>query len=177
MRRVSVVGISGSGKSTLASELAGRLGVGHIEIDSLYHQAGWVPLPREQLREVVAARLAAPGWVCDGNYSAVQPIVWSSADTVVWLDLPRRTVMRRVIGRTLSRIISRRELWNGNRETWRNAFLERESIIRWAWTRHGPTRAKYTAVMHDPQWTNLRLVRLRSRREVRAFLATVPRSG
>ncbi|HEX3816330.1 MAG TPA: hypothetical protein VHX59_26105 [Mycobacteriales bacterium] len=175
MKRVSVVGISGSGKSTLAAALADRLGVPHIELDSLHHQADWTPRPADELRELVAERLDASGWVCDGNYSAVQPIVWAGADTVVWLDLPRRTVMRQVILRTLRRVITRKELWNGNRETWRNAFLEKESIIRWAWTHHPKTRARYAAAIGDPQWTSLDFVRLSSRTEIERFLHTIDR--
>lgn len=175
MQRVSVVGNSGSGKSTLAGALAAQLGVPHIELDSLYHQPGWTPRPYDELSAVVTERLDAPGWVCDGNYSSVQPIVWAGADTVIWLDLPRRTVMRQVILRTLRRVITRKELWNGNRETWRNAFLEKDSILLWAWTHHPRTRARYTAAMADPQWTHLNFVRLRSRAEIGAFLRTVNR--
>jgi len=43
-------------------------------------------------------------------------VVWTRADIVVWFDLPRRTVMRQVVTRTLRRAITRAELWNGNRE-------------------------------------------------------------
>ncbi|WP_188193780.1 hypothetical protein [Nonomuraea sp. SYSU D8015] len=38
--------------------------------------------------------LAAGGWVVDGDYSLVSDLVWSRADTVVWIDLPRHIVMR-----------------------------------------------------------------------------------
>ncbi len=116
MRRVSVVGNSGSGKSTLARELALVLGVPYVELDSLFHQPGWVPLAEDEFRRVVGAAAAVDGWVMDGNYSAVRPIVWTRADTVVWLDLPRRTVMRQVVWRTVRRAVTRQELWNGNRE-------------------------------------------------------------
>ena len=80
----------------------------------------------------------------DGNYSAVRPIVWARADTVVWLDLPKRTVMRQIIWRTLRRA-ARQELWNGNRERWRNFFSldPEESVIAWAWHKHGEYRAEY----------------------------------
>ena len=90
VRRVSVVGNSGSGKSTLARELAASLGVAHIELDSVFHQPGWEPLPEDEFQRLVTARTSENGWVIDGNYSAVRPIVWARADTVVWLDLPKR---------------------------------------------------------------------------------------
>ena len=45
VHRVSVVGNSGSGKSTLAAALAAHLDAPWIELDSIYHQPGWNPLP------------------------------------------------------------------------------------------------------------------------------------
>jgi len=50
VRRVSVVGVSGSGKSTLGKELAGRLAVRYTELDAIFHQPGWTPLPDVQFR-------------------------------------------------------------------------------------------------------------------------------
>jgi hypothetical protein len=44
----------------------------------------------------VAEVTATEGWVIDGNYSRVLDIVWARADTVVWLDLSRPVVMRRL---------------------------------------------------------------------------------
>lgn len=87
VRRVSMVGVSGSGKSTLGRELAGRLAVPYVELDAIFHQPEWTPLPEEQFRQRVTAIAAGDGWVIDGNYRAVLPLVWECADTVVWLGL------------------------------------------------------------------------------------------
>jgi adenylate kinase family enzyme len=173
VRRVSVVGTSGSGKSTLASQLAEILGVPHLELDAVHHQPGWEPLPTGEFRRVVAARAAAGGWVIDGNYGRVRDLVWARADTVVWLDLPKRIVMRRVVWRTLRRVALRRELWNGNRERWQNFFTwnPEQSVISWAWHKHATDRAKYAAAATDPANAHLRFIRLAGRRDVARFLA------
>jgi len=160
-----VVGTSGAGKSTLAAALARVLDAEFLELDSVFHQPGWVPLPREEFRRCVAAAVAGERWVIDGNYtSQVKDLVWARADTVVWLDLPRRTVMRRIIWRSLWRAAKRTELWNGNRERWRNFFSvdKEESVIAWAcaggtsspWTRRSPSspgRGRHTR-RPGPSW-------------------------
>jgi adenylate kinase family enzyme len=175
VRRVSVIGSAGSGKSTLASSLARAMGVPFLELDSVFHQAGWTPLPEPEFRRRVAAAVRGESWVVDGSYSAVRDLVWARADTVLWLDLPKRTVMRRIVWRTLRRVAGRAELWNGNRERWRNFFTwdPQESIISWAWHKHGPHRERYAAAMADPANGHLRFVRLTSPRAVRRFLRGV----
>jgi adenylate kinase family enzyme len=174
VRRVSVVGNSGSGKSTLARELAATLGVPHLELDSVFHQPRWQPLPVDEFQRVVAARAAGDGWVIDGNYSSrVQPIIWARADTVIWLDPPKLTVMRRIIGRTVRRAVTRQELWNGNREPLANFFsLDPEkSVISWAWHSHARYRAQYGAAATDPGNAHLTFIRLAGRGDVDRFLA------
>ena len=173
MQRVSVVGNSGSGKTTIAAELATLIGAPHLELDSVFHQPGWVPLPAPEFRARVADFTAAPRWVVDGNYSAVRDLVWSRADTVVWLDLPRWQVMRQLVARTIRRAAHRAELWNGNVEPWSN-FLHldpEQSIIAWAWSRHQVYRDRYLRAMIDPGATQLRFIRLTTPGEVRDFLA------
>lgn len=172
VRRVSVVGTSGSGKSTLARELAAALGAEFLELDSVYHQAGWTPLDVLEFRARVVAAAAGARWVIDGGYSQVRDLVWARADTVIWLDLPRRTVMRRIIWRTLRRVAGRVELWNGNRERWRNLFTwdKDESVIAWAWQTYGSRRERYAGLVADPANAHLRFVRLTSPGAVRRFL-------
>jgi adenylate kinase family enzyme len=111
-------------------------------------------------------------WVVDGNYGAVRDIVWQRADTIVWVDPPRRQVMRQVIWRTVSRTARRAELWNGNREHWSNLLSAdpERSIIAWAWTRHRIYRERYQQAQADPASAHLEFIRLRSRAEAAAFL-------
>jgi adenylate kinase family enzyme len=173
VRRVSIVGGSCTGKTTTSRELAGRLGVPHIELDALHHDPGWQEAPADVLQaRLEAAFAAAPdGWVVDGNYTAkFNTFVLDRADTVVFLDLPHRVALRRVLWRTVRRIVSRKELWNGNRETLRNA-LSRESIVWWVITHHRTYRRRWPERL-DPL-THVDVVRLRSPREVRAWLQSI----
>jgi adenylate kinase family enzyme len=174
VRRVSVIGTSGSGKSTLGRELAGILAVPYLELDSIFHQPGWSPLPQPDFREAARAAAAGDGWVIDGNYSAVQPVVWERADTVIWLDISRPTVMRRLAWRTFRRAATREQLWNGNRERWRNFFSldPEQSIIAWAWARHAEYRARYNAASRDPASAHLTFIRLATPRDARHFLTS-----
>jgi adenylate kinase family enzyme len=177
MQRVSIVGVPGSGKTTAGRMLAASLGVPFVELDAIFHQPHWTELSRDDFRERVAVAVAAPAWVVDGNYSVVRDLVWDRADTVVWLDLLRRLVMRRVILRTLRRAVTREALWNGNREPLTNFYRldPQENIIRWTWVRYATYFERYEAAMHDLANDRLLFVRLRTPHEIDAFLAASSR--
>jgi adenylate kinase family enzyme len=135
VRRINVKGVSGSGKTTFAAALANRLRVAHVELDALHHGPNW----SEASADVFAARVRAAmdanpgGWVIDGNYERkLETLVIDAADTIVWLDLPLHTLLRRLWRRTSARIRDDVELWNGNRESWRTALWGRESLFMWA---------------------------------------------
>lgn len=174
-RRISVVGCSGAGKTTLSRRLARQLGYRHIELDALYHQPGWQPLSTEQFQQGVAEVTQGDGWVVEGNYSAVRPQILAQADMVIWLDLPRASVMTQLMARTLKRVVLCQQLWNGNRERWTNLFsLKPErSILMWAWTRHATYRQCYSDEMRNAP-VQRRYLRLDSRRAIDDFLATLP---
>ena len=92
------------------------------------------------------------GWVVDGNYSVVRDLVWERADTVVWLDLPRASMMRRIISRTIQRAMTKKRLWNSNRESLSNLYRldPEQSIIRWTWVKYDAYHDRYSAAMKDP---------------------------
>jgi adenylate kinase family enzyme len=174
MNRISVIGSSGSGKTTVARALAERLAIPYLELDAVFHQPGWVARPDEEFRSIVSDFAEGDRWVIDGNYTShgVAQAVWPRADTIVWLDPPRGVVMRRVVSRTLRRVVTREELWNGNREPWTNLYSHDpyKNIIVWAWTRFAGVRQRYEGYLGSPEWSHLGVVRLRTRGEVGEFL-------
>ncbi|MET9700463.1 adenylate kinase [Streptomyces sp. NPDC006529] len=169
MRRVLVVGISGAGKSTLAAELSRRLGVPHHEMDALHFTGpGWA-VNDSFVRDT--ARLAAGnGWIFDSlGYPAVRDLLWERADTVVWLDHPRRVIMWRVVRRSLRRTVRRERIFGGNVEGWRG-WLRADHPAWWAWSQYGARRAEIARRAADPRFAPLRLVRLRDQDAVTAWL-------
>ncbi len=175
MRRVSVVGNAGSGKTHLAEHIAAILEVPHVELDAIHHLPGWEPIDPDTFMAKLKAISSTDGWVIDGNYRTVvlDGPVWQRADTVVWLDLSRRTVMRQVITRTLRRVIRRQELWNGNREAMQNLYAwdPYKSIIRWAWTQHAKYQERFSTAMASPAFSHINFVRLGSRDEAQRWLS------
>ncbi len=168
--RIVVVGVSGNGKTTLGRRLAEKLGVPFTELDALMHQPGWVQAKTEKFRRDVEAVMdRSEGWVLDGMYQGqLGDLVLGRADTLVWLDQPLPLVLRRLVKRTVKDIVTRRDLFNGNRQTWRYAFFMRDSLFSFAIRSHFKRRREWPAGIGAPP--SLEVVRLRSPREVERWL-------
>jgi adenylate kinase family enzyme len=174
MRRVAVIAsASGNGKTTLGREVARRLDVPFVDLDALVHGPGWVETPDDELRAKVGPIVASEAWVIDGTYqSKLGDLVLRTADVVVWLDLPIRVWLPRLIRRTLRRIRGREQLWNDNRESLLTAFWGRESLFVWAFRSHFRRRRDWpTALARYP------VVRLRTPADVEDFLAQASASA
>lgn len=169
-RRVSVLATaSGSGKTTLAAAIAALIGAPHVELDALHHGPDWSEPTPEAFRAVVAPIVAQDAWVIDGSYmSKLADLVLARAELVVWLDLPMRIWLPRLVRRTAERIVRRTELWNGNRESVRDVVGGREALLPFALRTAGPRRRSYPTRL-APYPT----VRLRSQAEVEALVATI----
>ena len=170
VRKLAIISsASGNGKTTLGRELAARLEVPFVELDALVHGPDWVETPDDDLRAQVEPIVESDAWVIDGAYRGkLGDLVLDAADVVVWLDLPLRVWLPRLIRRTARRIRRREELWNGNRETLVNVIWGRESLLVFAVRSHFRRRREYPEALAS--W---RVVRLRSPAEVERFLADV----
>jgi hypothetical protein len=171
VKRVVVISTaSASGKTTLAREVARRLGLPYHELDALNHGPGWTEASPHELRAAVSPLVATERWVIDGAYRGkIGDLVFDAADTVVWLDLPLRTWLPRLVRRTAGRIIRREELWNGNRESLRGAIWGLDALIPFA-LRNFPRRRR----LYPVELARYHVVRLRSTKEVERWLAQVP---
>jgi hypothetical protein len=160
---------SGSGKTTVGRELARRLGVPFVELDALVHGPNWTETPDDELRELLAPVLAGEGWVIDGGYRRkIGDLVLGQADVVVWIDLPLHVWLPRLLRRTGRRLSGREEIWNGNRESVKGAIGGWNALIPYAIRMHFSRRRRYPLVL-----ARYRVVRLRSRDEVDAFVSSV----
>jgi len=168
MRKVAVIAsASGNGKTTLGRELARRLDVPFVELDALVHGPGWVETPDDELRAQVKPIVASDGWVIDGTYQRkLGDLVLRSADVVVWLDLPMRVWLPRLIRRTARRRRGQEQLWNDNRESLADVLWGRESLFVWALRSHFRRRRRWPQAL-----AGYPVVRLRSSSDVDAFLA------
>jgi adenylate kinase family enzyme len=169
VKRINLKGTSGSGKTTFGAELARRHGLPYVELDALHHGPNWAEPTDEEFRARVREAMESrpDGWVIDGNYEGkLGTTLTGEADTIVWLDLPLGLKLRRVWRRTHQRIRDDVELWNGNRESWRNALWGRESLFWWMVKGHFRHRHEWPRrYANDP-----RFVRLRSVAEARDWL-------
>ena len=139
-----------------------------VHLDALYWQSGWVAPPREEWQARMLQVVDRERWVLDGNYSETLDLRLAAADLAIFLDVPRRTCLRRVILRTLhSYGRERADTAPGCRHRFRWSFL------KWAWTYPRQKRPALARRLEHVEETT-RVIRLRTGKEIRAFLKTVP---
>lgn len=171
MQRIVVVGTSGSGKSTLAAALARRLDAEFVELDALFWLPGWEQATIEVFRERVSGAIQGERWVVGGNYSRARDLIWSAADTIIWLDYPFSLVFSRLFRRTVKRIRTQENLWGtDNYETWGKQFFSRDSLFVWVVKTHGRYRRLIDELLQQPEYAHLTLLRFKTPGETDAWL-------
>lgn len=166
--RIWIVGPCGAGKSSLARRVAEVLGALPTHLDELLWLPGWRLRDQEELLRLVERRVEGERWVLDGNIGSKEGRLRElaeRADFLVWLDLPLRVTLPRLLGRGLRRIVLRRTCCNGNYESLRRTFFSRESLLWYALRSDARRRRGYLRTLPDRAH-----VRLRSQREVERWL-------
>jgi adenylate kinase family enzyme len=169
MQRIMIIGSGGSGKSTLATTLGQRLSLPVHHLDRIFWRAGWQSMPRAEFVQRQAELVARPQWIIDGNYDSTLQVRFAAADTVVFLDLHPLLCLWRVIRRWWRyRGRSRPDLSEGCPEKLEFEFL------KWILTFRKHARSGILAALAEPSPTGRALIHLRSRREIAAWLDSIP---
>jgi adenylate kinase family enzyme len=177
VERVVVIGTSCCGKTTLARRMAEAIGSPHVELDAIHWGPGWTEAPEDEFLAAVRRCTEGPRWVVDGNYSKVQDIVWTRATDAIWLNYPFAVVFGRALVRTLRRVFLRELLYNGNRESFRNAFLSRGSILWWVITTFRRRRRQYRTLFAEDTFPQLSLTELRRPRDAERLVRALRGAG
>jgi energy-coupling factor transporter ATP-binding protein EcfA2 len=174
--RILVLGRTGSGKTTLARQLSAALSVEHVELDALYFGPDFTTVPLHVLRQRTGQAIGGDRWVTDGNKRAVRDLVWPRADTVVWLDYPLAVCLwrlgKRAVGRTSALKVQASGRGTGRSGLARALAAAAKGVLT-ALRSHRGQRRRYPEMFAQPQNSHLAVVRLRSPRETRQWLARV----
>ncbi|GAA4358668.1 shikimate kinase [Kangiella marina] len=90
MRKILVFGNSGSGKSTFAKRTSSKLGLAHLDLDTL----AWLPktppqrMPIQKSKEKIDVFLCEhENWIIEGCYTDLLELLKNEASEVVFMDL------------------------------------------------------------------------------------------
>jgi len=115
-RRIHVTGGPGCGKSTFARRLGESLGypVYHLDEMALDQEA---KMPARDAFSAVAGDLPRlidePRWISEGSYLGWAAPLPAAADLVVWLNVPARVALYRIMARHLKAEVARNNRFPG----------------------------------------------------------------
>ncbi|MEK5067493.1 topology modulation protein [Sporosarcina sp. FSL K6-1508] len=126
MNKIMVIGVSsGAGKSTFARQLGEVTGIEVTHLDRLYWKPNWVEASLEEFSADQQLVVQNDQWIIEGNYSGTFPIREPHADTVIYLELPLRVCLYRVLKRRVQfHGKTRDDVGEGCKEKIDKAFLK-----------------------------------------------------
>lgn len=167
MKRIAIVGSSGSGKSTLARQLGDALDLPVIHLDKHFWHPGWVGTLPQEWNEKVHQFATQESWIIDGNYRSTLDIRLQTADTVIFLDLPRWLCAWRATKRRFQyRNRQRPDIADGCQERIFDPMFPR--FIKWVWNYPHRARPNILKTMRNLP-ADKRFVWLKTSQDVNSF--------
>lgn len=121
-----VIGVSpGVGKSTFARRLGEVTGIEVTHLDRFYWKPNWVEASVEEFSTAQQQVVQNKQWIVEGNYPGTFNIREPHADTVIYLELPLRVCLYRVLKRRVQfHGKTRNDVGEGCKEKIDKAFLK-----------------------------------------------------
>jgi adenylate kinase family enzyme len=171
MRRIAIVGPMAVGKSTLAIRLGELLELPTHHLDALYWRPGWEPTPADEWDALLERIVAGDEWIIDGGFTQSMPMRFEAADTLIYVDLPRRVSFASLVKRRLFHAVFRSP---GVPAHCRPMF--NLQLFRWIWDFPETHRPVILELLSEYA-RGRNVVHLRSRADVRHFVAFVADAG
>jgi adenylate kinase family enzyme len=169
MKRVAIFGNAGGGKSTLGRELAAITGLPLHVIDKIRFRAGGNEIPAEEYVQIHATLLSRDEWIIDGFDNVKSTCErFEAADTLIHVDLPLTVHAWWVTKRLVKGLFVAPAGWPENSPVISNSI----SSYRVLCPCHSRLTPKYRSYMSEVAQRK-RVFHLRSRRELREFLAAI----
>ncbi len=151
-KKIIIIGNSCSGKSTLGEKLSEQIHYPWFDLDEYHWLPNWIERPDEEMRDNIKKDiLSQEKWVVSGNYThIVKDLLWTEADTIIWLNYPLTTILSRFFKRTYRRIVLKEPCCNGNQETFSAVFLHHDGLLYWVIGTHYSKIRKYRAWKNGP---------------------------
>ena len=176
MKRVVMIGPPGSGKSTLSRRLGRALGIPVFHLDSLFWNPGWKSTPRDEFTQLqIQIMTENDSWIIDGDYASTLHVRLERCDSVVALDLARRIYLPRVLLRSVSSMLFKKErvdMAPGCPERPDAEFL---AFVRYVWS-YGTDRRPGVWALIDHVCDGKEVHRLTTPGQVEQFIRGIKRS-
>lgn len=98
-QRIIILGGNGSGKSTLANRIGQYTGYPVYHLDNLLLDSNWIVKDKSEWEKICQQFLSTDVGIVDGNYTTswINRLNW--ADLVIFIDIPTRVQLWRIITR------------------------------------------------------------------------------
>ncbi|HEX3568823.1 MAG TPA: hypothetical protein VHT70_04070 [Candidatus Saccharimonadales bacterium] len=147
MKKVLVIGSPGAGKTTFSKKLAAKVDLPLHHLDYYYHDNHFnYKNDTVAWRKKVTDLVNQPEWILDGNYKSTFDIRFPMADTIIFLDYPRRVALGRAL---LRRIKLQGKVRGDMPANWNEKF--ELSLLRFIWSYNGVERPKLYQLLQKGQ--------------------------
>ncbi len=142
-KKILIVGTSCTGKTTFGKSISEKSNIPYFDLDDFYWLPNWVEKADDVfLEDIKNEILSNDKWIVGGGYtSLVKELLWTKADTIIWLDYSLPLILSRFFKRTFRRIVYKEACCNGNYETFYSSFIAKDNLFFWI-LRHYKSRKR-----------------------------------